>query len=200
MNQFTYRTIEDTGTAEFKDRGSRFIAFTFPVNTVAECKSRLQEVKKGHPSATHHCFAWRLGTDGLQFRTGDAGEPSGSAGKPILAQIDRLKITNVLVVVVRYFGGTLLGIPGLVHAYKSAAALALQMTAVVTRDLEQRYRLEFDYTAMNEVMQLIRRFRCTIYHRESALFCSIDAGIPLSRLEDCLGRFGAITGLRMDAL
>lgn len=200
MNQFTYRTIENAGTAEFKDRGSRFFAFTFPVSTPAECRSRLQEVKKEHPSATHHCFAWRLGTDGLQFRAGDAGEPSGSAGKPILGQIDRLDITDVLVIVVRYFGGTLLGIPGLVNAYKSTAALALQMTPLVTRNLERRYRLEFDYTGMNEVMQLIHRFHCTVYSRESTLFCSIEAGIPLERLEDCLGRFSDIRGLKMEVL
>lgn len=200
MDKFTYHTIEESGTAEFKDRGSRFLAFTFPVTDEAECKSRLQEIKKAHPSATHHCFAWRLGTDGLRFRASDAGEPSGSAGKPILGQIDRLAVTDVLVIVVRYFGGTLLGIPGLIHAYKSAAALALQTTARVSRNLERRYSLDFDYTVMNDVMQIIRRFHCTIHSRQSTLFCNIEAGIPLERLDDCVNMFGDVSGLKIEAV
>jgi uncharacterized YigZ family protein len=198
MSEHTYNTVEQTATAEYKDRGSRFLAHSFPVKTTAEVKSRLQGIKKEHPKATHHCYAYRLGTEGLQFRVSDAGEPSGSAGKPILGQIDRLEVTDVLVIVVRYFGGTLLGLPGLKNAYKSAAALALQMTPVITRHLERRYRLGFDYTMTASVLQLIRRYHGTIYHRETQLFCTLDAGIPLSNVEDCLRQFREIPGLQVD--
>ncbi|HEY8971071.1 MAG TPA: YigZ family protein, partial [Puia sp.] len=113
-----YYTIEKEATAEFKDRGSKFIGYAIPVSSVDEFKEKLNEVKKLHPKATHHCFAYRLGLDGNVFRVSDDGEPSGSAGRPILGQIDSKELVNVLVVVVRYFGGTLLGVPGLINAYK----------------------------------------------------------------------------------
>lgn len=122
-----YYTIEKQGSAEFKDRGSRFIAIATPIATVEDFKQVLNDIKKEHPKATHHCFAYRLGLDGNIFRVSDDGEPSGTAGRPILGQIDSKGLVNVLVVVVRYFGGTLLGVPGLINAYKSASALALQM-------------------------------------------------------------------------
>jgi putative IMPACT (imprinted ancient) family translation regulator len=112
MNTDFYNTIEQTSTAEFKDRGSRFIAYAFPLAAKEMFKEKLSEVKKEHPKASHHCFAYRIGTDGNNFRSGDDGEPSGSAGKPILGQIDSMELTNLLIVVVRYFGGTMLGVPG----------------------------------------------------------------------------------------
>src|SRR3954469_11074421 len=129
MEQATfYYTIEREAVTELKDRGSRFIAFTYPVVTADDCKLHLAELKKLHPKATHHCFAYRLGTDGNIFRVSDAGEPSGTAGRPILGQIDSRELTNVMVIVVRYFGGTLLGVPGLINAYRSVTALVLQLT------------------------------------------------------------------------
>ncbi|MBL7721167.1 MAG: YigZ family protein, partial [Chitinophagaceae bacterium] len=131
VNQPEYfKTIETTAMAEFRDRGSKFIAFIFPVSDVNDFKARLADIKKEHPKATHHCFAYRIGLDGTNFRVSDDGEPSGSAGRPILGQIDSKQLTNVLIIVVRYFGGTLLGVPGLINAYKSAAAMALQVTPV----------------------------------------------------------------------
>ena len=157
-----YNTIEQSSTAEFKDRGSRFIAYTFPIETVADFKEHLALVKKEHPKATHHCFAYRLGIDGNNFRVSDDGEPSGSAGKPILGQIDSKGATNVLIIVVRYFGGTLLGVSGLINAYKTAASLALQVTPVVPRPILINYRLSFDYTQMNEVMRVLKQFDCKV--------------------------------------
>src|SRR3984957_21337896 len=132
-----YYTIEKTATAEFKDRGSKFVGYACPVKTVVECKEKLNEIKKEHPKATHHCFAYRIGLDGNSFRVSDDGEPSGTAGRPILGQIDSKGLVNVLIVVVRYFGGTLLGVPGLINAYGSAPALALKMTPLVQRRVEQ---------------------------------------------------------------
>src|SRR5262252_8044704 len=131
MDADYYNTIEKLSVAEFKDRGSKFIAYTFPIVNINDFKTRLEEIKKEHPKATHHCFAYRLGIGGNNYRVSDDGEPSGTAGRPILGQIDSKELTDVLVIVVRYFGGTLLGVPGLINAYKSSAALALQLTPVI---------------------------------------------------------------------
>src|SRR4029079_14824443 len=125
-------------------------------------KKRLQELKKEHPKAVHHCFAYRVGTDGNNFRVSDDGEPAGTAGKPILGQLDSRSLINVAVIVVRYFGGTLLGVPGLINAYKTAASLALQVTPVVQKQVEIIYSLEFDSTIMNQVMTIVKQFNCSI--------------------------------------
>ena len=150
-DQDFYTTIEKSSNAEFKDRGSRFIAFAFPIETADDFKKELQVLKKEHPKAVHHCFAYRMGTDGNNFRSSDDGEPAGTAGKPILGQLISKGITNAAVVVVRYWGGTMLGVPGLINAYKTAAALALQVTPLVEKQIEVNYSIEFDYTQMNEV-------------------------------------------------
>jgi uncharacterized YigZ family protein len=184
-----YFTIEKPSVAEFKDRGSRFVAYAFPINSIEEFKARLAEVKKEHGKASHHCFAYRIGLDGNTYRVSDDGEPSGSAGRPILGQIDSKQVTNVLIVVVRYFGGTLLGVPGLINAYKTAATLALQVTPLVQKPVLEIYRLQFDYTQMNEVMMVVKQFDCTVLRQEMQLFCSMDIGIPRNRLQETLFRF-----------
>ena len=183
-----YLTIEKPSTAEFKDRGSKFIAFVFPITTAGDCKKQVQLLKKEHPKAVHHCFAYRIGTDGNNFRSTDDGEPSGTAGKPILGQIDSKGLTNIAVVVVRYWGGTLLGVPGLINAYKTAASLALQITPAVEKQVVINYTIEFDYTQMNEVMMVMKQFNCTINSSEMQLFCVIKAGIPKNRFEEVLNR------------
>ncbi len=189
MNNDFYNSIERSSIAEFKDRGSKFLAYTFPINTVAEFKERLAEVKKEHPKATHHCFAYRIGLDGNNFRVSDDGEPSGSAGRPILGQMDSKQVTNVLIVVVRYFGGTLLGVPGLINAYKTAAALALQVSPVVQKPVLANYNVQFDYTQMNEVMKVVKQFDCNVAKQEINLFCSLHIGIPKNRLDEVLFKF-----------
>ncbi len=190
-----YNTIEKTGTAEYKDRGSKFIAYAIPVDSIDTFKKKLEEIKKEHPKATHHCFAYRIGTDKNVFRVSDDGEPSGTAGKPILGQIDSKELTDVLIVVVRYFGGTLLGVPGLINAYKSAAALVLQVTPVIQRPIEVNYGLQFDYTQMNEVMMIVKQLNCTMLEQEMNLFCRILIGIPKSRQQEALYRFAEIRNL-----
>lgn len=184
----SFNTIETPSVVEFKDRGSKFIAYAFPIADVAAFKERLAEIKKEHPKATHHCFAYRLGLDGTNYRVSDDGEPSGTAGRPILGQIDSRQVTNVLIIVVRYFGGTLLGVPGLITAYKTAAAFALQTTAIVQKPVLINYRLQFDYTQMNDVMKVIKQFDCSILKQETQLFCSIETGIPKNRLDEVLFR------------
>lgn len=183
-----YLTVDKTAFAEYKDRGSRFIAYVHPVQTTDECRQLLLQSKKEHPKAAHHCFAYRLGFDGNQFRASDDGEPSGTAGRPILGQIDSKQLTDTLVIVVRYFGGTLLGVPGLIQAYKSATSLVLQLIPVIQKPVELRYELQFDYTMMNDVMMVLRQFGCSIFHQEAQLFCLVKAGIPKARLEEVLYR------------
>lgn len=190
-----YNTIEKSCSAEFRDRGSKFIAYTFPIADTNQFKERMAEIKKEHPKATHHCFAYRLGLDGNNFRVSDAGEPSGSAGRPILGQIDSKKITNALVVVVRYFGGTLLGVPGLINAYKSAAALALQVTPVVQKPVEVNYSLQFDYTMMNDVMTIVKQYNCTVLSQEMQLFCTMSIGVPRNRVDEVLYKLKEARGV-----
>jgi uncharacterized YigZ family protein len=180
----SYNTIEKPSFAEYKDRGSKFIAYAFPVSSAEEFKQRLNDIKKEHPKATHHCFAYRIGADGNTFRVSDDGEPSGSAGRPILGQIDSKQLTNTLVIVVRYFGGTLLGVPGLINAYKSATAMALQLTPVVPKPITTRYTLTFDYTLMNDVMAVIKACQGAIVINEAQLFCKLVTDIPLTRLDE----------------
>ena len=186
IEQDFYYTISQSSIAEFKDRGSKFIAYAYPITSVDEAKSYLQTLKKEHPKAVHHCFAYRIGIDGNNFRVSDDGEPSGTAGKPILNQIDSKQLTDISVIVVRYFGGTLLGVPGLINAYKTAAALTLQMIPVVQKQVEIKYELHFDYTKMNEVMTVVKQFNCSILHQEMQLFCLLKIGIPKARLEEVL--------------
>jgi uncharacterized YigZ family protein len=183
-----FYTIEKPSLAEFKDRGSKFIAYAFPIDTANDFKNQLQQLKKEHPKAVHHCFAYRIGTDGNNFRTSDAGEPSGTAGKPILGQLDSKQITNAAVIVVRYFGGTLLGVPGLINAYKTATAIALQLTPIIQKQVAINYTIQFDYTQMNEIILLLKQYQCTIIRQEMQLFCAITTGIPKRSLQDVLYR------------
>ena len=197
MLQYHYHTIEKPSIAEFKDRGSKFISYAFPVADANEFKEKLAAIRKEHPKATHHCFAYRLGLDGNNFRVSDDGEPSGSAGRPILGQIDSKQLTNVLIIVVRYFGGTLLGVPGLINAYKSAAALALQLTVIVLKPVLVNYRLQFDYTMMNEVMKIVKQYDCTVLKQEIQLFCSLEIGVPKNKLEEVLGKLKELRGVEV---
>lgn len=183
-----YTTLEKPGTAEFKERGSKFIGYAFPVQTAEEFKATLQLTKKEHAKASHHCYAYRLGLDGNNFRVNDDGEPSGTAGKPILGQIDSKELTNVGIVVVRYFGGTLLGVPGLINAYKTTATVVLQTLPFIQKPIEMKYRLQFDYTMMNPVMMIIKQFNCSVLQQEAQLFCMLTIGIPINRQEEVLYR------------
>lgn len=192
-----YYTIEKSSVAEFKDRGSKFLAYAFPISTAEDFKKRLKELKEEHPKAAHHCFAYRLGIDKNNFRSGDDGEPSGSAGKPILGQIDSKELTNVAVVVVRYFGGTLLGVPGLINAYKTSTSLALQLTAIVQKPILVQYDLHFDYTLVNEVMMVVKRFGCVILQNEMQLFCRMTIGIPKENLNLCLDKLNDLHGVEV---
>ncbi|RYZ50486.1 MAG: YigZ family protein [Sphingobacteriales bacterium] len=197
MDSFKYCTVSTTGEGEFRDRGSKFLAFAYPVTDASEVKARLQELKKLHPKAVHHCYAYRLGTDGTAFRANDDGEPSGSAGRPILGQIDSAGLTDVLVVVVRYFGGTLLGVPGLINAYKTVTAEALGKIPRTEKWIEEKVTLEFDYPVMSEVLYLLKQAEATIYSQELQLFCIVKAGIHAMHSGQYLARLSEIRGVRI---
>lgn len=190
-----YTTLATASSGEFRDRGSKFFAYAYPVSSVADVKAKLQVLKKEHPKAVHHCLAYRIGTDGTEYRASDDGEPAGSAGRPILGQIDSAGLTNVLVVVVRYFGGTLLGVPGLINAYKTATAEALKDVPTVEKWIEQRYEFSFDYPVMGEVLYLLKQHEATLYRQDLQLFCVVEAGIPRHMAEGCVAKLSEIRGL-----
>ncbi len=181
-----YFTIEKDGEAEFKDRGSKFLAIAFPIISIDDFKVRLKAIQKLHAKATHHCYAYRIGFTKDIFRVNDDGEPSGSAGRPILGQLDSKQVTDAAVVVTRYFGGSLLGVPGLINAYKMSAALSLQMMPIIQKPVLRKYRAECSYHEINEVIHFIKKVDGLILKNEMQLFCLIEFGIPISRNHEFL--------------
>lgn len=173
----TYRTLAATAEGVYKDRGSKFLAFAFPVTTEQEVKDHVAALRKEHFGANHHCYAFRLGADKTHFRASDDGEPSGSAGKPILNQIQSRDLTNVLIVVARYFGGTLLGVPGLIAAYKGAAADALSNATIVEKQVQEVYELSFPYAAMNDVMKLLKDESLEQWAQDFQLDCRLQFAV-----------------------
>lgn len=195
-----YYSIEQNGVAECKDKGSKFIACVFPLKSVEEFKPLLESTRKQYPKANHYCFAYRIGLDGNTYRVSDDGEPSGTAGKPIYGLIESKQLTDVLIVVVRYFGGTLLGVPGLINAYRTAAALALQTTPVIQKPVEIAYHLHFDYTIMNEIMMVVKQYNCTVVKQDLQLFCDMVIGIPKNRISDVTFKLADIRGLEVSPM
>ena len=195
-----YNTIDLAAQAEFKDRGSKFLAYAYPIKAVDDFKKILQGLKKEHPKAVHHCFAYRIGLDGNLFRVSDDGEPSGTAGKPILGQIDSKGITNCCIIVVRYFGGTLLGVPGLINAYKTAASLVLQVVPIVQKPVLKNFSLQFDYTQMNDVMIVLKQLQVEVVKQETQLFCILQIAVPLNRVEELKYKLGNLRQIEIHAL
>ena len=195
-----YNTIDLAAQAEFKDRGSKFLAYAYPIKAVDDFKKILQVLKKEHPKAVHHCFAYRIGLDGNLFRVSDDGEPSGTAGKPILGQIDSKGITNCCIIVVRYFGGTLLGVPGLINAYKTAASLVLQVVPIVQKPVLKNFSLQFDYTQMNDVMIVLKQLQVEVVKQETQLFCILQIAVPLNRVEELKYKLGNLRQIEIHAL
>ncbi len=194
-DQNKYTTIAAPSTGDFRNRGSKFLAYAYPISSPVDVKEKIQALKKEHPKAVHFCYAYRTGTDGTQYRANDDGEPAGSAGKPILGEIDSLELTNVLVVVVRYFGGTLLGVPGLINAYKTVTTEALEAAPKTEKWIETLYDINFDYPAMGEVLYLLKQAEATIYKQDLQLFCIVSAGIPQQNSAACVQKLSEIRGV-----
>ncbi len=192
-----YYTIEKKYQGYFKDKGSKFYAFAFPVKNEEEIKEILAGLRKEHHSARHHCFAWRLGMQDISFRANDDGEPSSTAGKPILGQLQSFNVTNILVVVVRYFGGTLLGVSGLINAYRSAAADVLQNAEIVQKIIEREIILDFTYNELAEVMNVIKQENLGIISTQFEEKCSLTFSVRKSGYERIIQVFGNIYGVEI---
>jgi uncharacterized YigZ family protein len=191
----TYLTISAPSEGLFRDRGSKFLAYAFPVENESEVKSHLTHLKELHPKAVHHCYAYRFGLDRTNFRANDDGEPAGSAGKPILNALYATRLTNVLAVVVRYFGGTLLGVPGLINAYKTATEEALAQAETVTRYRCDVYTLTYPYEQMNEVMKIVKAFDLPIRKQQFDNECRLEVEVRQSLVSQVVGRWEKVEGL-----
>ncbi|CAM1370298.1 IMPACT family protein [Tenacibaculum xiamenense] len=168
----TYKTLtKPSEETLFKDRNSKFFGYAFPVSTEEDIKERLEELRKLHHTARHHCYAWQLGTEKIRFRANDDGEPSNSAGQPIYGQIQAFDVTNVLIVSVRYFGGTKLGVGGLINAYRTSAQLALEASEIVERTIDVLYKLKFGYDMMNKVQRIIKERNLKIVSQKLEMDC-----------------------------
>lgn len=192
----TYFTIEKPGEAIFRNRGSKFLGYAWPIKSDQDIKTIIADLKKEHPKANHYCFAMRWSTDRSIFRLNDDGEPSGTAGRPILNTLLSRNLTNAAVVVVRYFGGTLLGVPGLINAYKTSAELALNETAVIERTVNDIYTIAFDYLQMNEVMRIIKDDNLEILAQQFDNNCSIKVSIRKMQVNQCLARLQKLSSVK----
>ena len=181
MADFSFRTITQPAKGQYKEKGSRFLAFAFPVETEEEIKLHLSKLEKEFFDARHHCFGWILGADKKRFRAFDAGEPNHSAGDPILGQIRSRDLTNVAVIVVRYFGGTKLGVGGLINAYKLAAADALDKAVIIEKDLIRSITITYDYPATADVMRLVKDFDLEIQDQSFEAECILIANCKLQQ-------------------
>ena len=191
----TYKTIGASSEGLYKEKGSKFIAFAFPVSNEQQIKEITSRIKKEHHSARHHCFAWRLGSDHLLFRANDDGEPSGTAGRPILGQIQQHDLTDILVVVVRYFGGILLGTSGLINAYKQATSDVLTNSAIVEKIVETAIEVNFDYLAMNDFMAILKEFQLEMKESNFDLACKVTILVRKQLTAIVMEKLGKIDNL-----
>ena len=196
----SYLTIEGNAEAIFKEKSSKFLCYAYHIESEEEISAHLEVLRKRYYDATHHCYAWRLGPFGERFRANDDGEPSSTAGKPILGQLLSREITNCLIVVVRYFGGTKLGVPGLIAAYKESAAAVLDEAIIVERTVDTRAKIDFSYMAMNEVMRIIKEEQPKIEEQIFDNLCSMTISVRNSRAEVVLGRLRKVEGATIDII
>lgn len=194
----SYLTIEAPAEAVYKERSSKFLAYAYPVTDEEQIREHLDSLRKRYYDATHHCYAWRLGPKGEQFRANDDGEPSGTAGRPILGQLLSNSLTDCLIVVVRYFGGTKLGVPGLIAAYKDSAAEVIAASRVVERTVDVAMRIEFPYVVMNDVMRIVKEEQPAIRGQEFDNLCTMRLAIRASRAESLTGKLKKVEGLSLD--
>lgn len=196
----TYLTISTPSTGVFKDKGSKFLSFAFPVKDEKKIKEIVDKLKKEYFDARHHCYAYRLGANKLVFRANDDGEPSGTAGKPILGQIVSKDLTNILIVVVRYFGGTLLGTSGLINAYKNASADCISNAAIVQMTVKEIYLLTFSYAQMNDVMKVIKDFEVETFDQNFELTCTMKVRLKLSMAQKILKKLSPSNEIGVELL
>ena len=195
MPAYSFFTIKSIGQGIYKEKGSKFLGFAYPVLTESEIREKIASLKSEYFDARHHCFAWMLGPEKNQFRAFDDGEPNHSAGDPILGQIRSRNLTNVLVVVVRYFGGTKLGVGGLIAAYKTAADDALTNSVIIESEVIVRITLSYDYSVTADVMRMVKEFDMTIVKQEFEQQCDLIADVPLRNKEKFEGKVKLLSDL-----
>ena len=195
----TYKTMQELSEGVYRVKGSKFIAYLYPINSENDLKDIIVALKAEHPKARHHCWALRLSPDRTVFRLNDDGEPSGTAGRPILNTLLSNELTNILAVVVRYFGGTLLGVPGLINAYKSATVEAVKNAKIIEKTVNSVFRIEFGHPQMNEVMKIVKEEDLKISNQNFDLNCSFSLEIRQSQVNKVIGRLEKVEGLRWNS-
>ena len=199
--QFSYTTIKsEVRDVLLKEKGSKFLAFAFPVYDETEIRNLIAEIKKQYYDARHHCYAWQLGLDKSNFRANDDGEPSGTAGKPIYGQILSHQLTNVLIIVVRYFGGIKLGTGGLVAAYKTAAADAIAHSEIIDKTVQNYYQIFFNYEALNDVMRILKEEQPEVLNQLFDLRCCIEFRLRVARTAKVIEKLEAVTSVKCNFL
>ena len=189
----SYKTIsKPVADVLFKDKNSKFFGFAYPVNSEEEVKNCLEELKKQHPSANHHCYAYQIGFDTVKFRANDDGEPNNSAGMPIYGQIQSFDVTNILIVVVRYFGGTKLGVSGLINAYRETAKLALEVSTLINKIITKTYQLKFGYDKMSKIMRIIKEHNLELLTQKMELACEFTIAVRRKNANEIFNLFNAI--------
>ena len=198
--QDSYKSIAEPSDGLFKDNGSRFIARAYPVETEEEITEIVAALKKEYYDARHHVYAYRLGYKGDRFRANDDGEPSGSSGRPVLGQIDSFGLSDILVVVIRYFGGIKLGIPGLIRAYKTSTADALEKANIIEKIASKRFKVSFGYMSMNSVMKVFKDMGLEQKNQKFDMECSMETAVRLSQVDSFLERIGDVEGCNIDEI
>ena len=196
----TYKEIKSASKGTYKEKGSKFIAYAYPVFSQADIKEKLEEVKKLEYAARHYCYAYVLNPDKSAWRANDDGEPSSTAGKPILGQIQSNELTNILIVVVRYFGGVKLGVPGLIRSYKTAAAAAIANATILSKKIKEHYEVSFKYPQMNDVMRLIKEHDLEIVNTDFGIECKLIFLVAKSKANDVVGTFKISHKLKIEHL
>lgn len=194
----SYLTLAEPAEALYKEKGSKFLAYAYPVRDEEQIRECLDALRKRYYDATHHCYAWRLGADGQNYRVNDDGEPSSTAGRPILGQLLSYGVTDVLVVVVRYFGGTKLGVSGLITAYKESAAAVLSEAQIVERTVDVRFEVEFGYLVMNDVMRVVKEMRPEVLEQRFDNLCTMRLSIRAGRADALRERLQKIEGIQIE--
>lgn len=194
----SYLTLAEPAEALYKEKGSKFLAYAYPVRDEEQIRECLDTLRKRYYDATHHCYAWRLGADGQNYRVNDDGEPSSTAGRPILGQLLSYGVTDVLVVVVRYFGGTKLGVSGLIAAYKESAAAVLSAAQIVERTVDVRFEVEFGYLVMNDVMRVVKEMRPEVLEQRFDNLCTMRLSIRAGRADALRERLQKIEGIQIE--
>ncbi len=192
----TYKTIKKSSEGFFKDKGSKFIALAFPIDSESKVQDHRALLRKKYHDARHHVYAFYIGKDQALYRSSDDGEPANSSGPPVLGQIRSYGLTNILIVVVRYFGGTKLGIPGLINAYKSAAADAIENAHIVTKIITKKVSFEFKYPAMNEVMRIVKDPGIKIERQEFLENCMLEINVRISNFEKVYNKLELIKSVK----